>query len=260
MVTWLSWGQRGEGNWIYAKRFDSSGSPQSDNFLVSDNPADYQEIPSLVEAEDLEFESEPEQINIAGDENGNFVIVWVFENEDSRGIRARLYDNTAKPKSEIFQVNTEEDVQGEISVSMNNAGDFIISWMGESGDGNVFAKVYNSSGEVRISDFQVSNYPKLKQGYPSAGIDEDGSFVIAWETGVSEGGQSQDGDKTGISARRFNADGIASGDEFQVNQHWRDWQEETGAAIHNGLFVVTWMSTEVDGDADDISARLFNDS
>jgi hypothetical protein len=100
----------------------------------------------------------------------------------------------------------------------------------------------------------------------------DGSFIIAWSSR-----QDQDGDKEGVYAQRFNADGTpqsrpgdAYGDgseyanpyEFRVNQTTDRFQDEPSVAIRSdGSFVVAWTSrTVIGGIVDSLGVRysVFN--
>ncbi len=72
--------------------------------------------------------------------------------------------------------------------------------------------------------------------------DAQGNYVVVWSS------QNQDGDGWGVYARRFNAAGIAQGNEFQVNTHTAgDQMYATVAMNADGSFIVTWSSNNQDG-------------
>ncbi|MDZ8259486.1 beta strand repeat-containing protein [Nostoc sp. ChiQUE01b] len=79
VISWTSLGQDGDNNGIYARRYNSSGVAQGNEFKVNNTTTDNQNNPSVAIATD-----------------GNFVISWQsFEQDGSNdGIYAQLYNNT----------------------------------------------------------------------------------------------------------------------------------------------------------------------
>ena len=90
-----------------------------------------------------------------------------------------------------------------------------------------------------------------EQGFPTVSMDDDGSFVIAWES------RDQDGSETGIYGRRYDPAGQPIGGEFRLNGYTEGWQEEIGVATKNGTLVGVWISGGFDGDADAIIGRIW---
>ncbi|MHC5858254.1 NHL repeat-containing protein [Nostoc sp.] len=82
VISWQSYGQDGDNNGIYARRYNSSGVAQGSEFLVNDTTTDNQSNPSVAIAAD-----------------GNFVISWQSFEQDgsSDGIYAQLYKNNGVP-------------------------------------------------------------------------------------------------------------------------------------------------------------------
>ncbi len=90
------------------------------------------------------------------------------------------------------------------------------------------------------------------QARPSVAMAADGSFVVAWDSGVG------DGDAEGVFARRFAPDGTTRGGEFRGNT------TPTGAQVRpsigmapDGRFVVTWTSAPQDGNGDGVYAQRY---
>src|SRR5688572_33056997 len=87
------------------------------------------------------------------------------------------------------------------------------------------------------AEFQVNSFTTGPQHNTAVAMDPDGNFVVVW--GAAEGA----GDNYGIFARRFNAAGVAQGDEFRVNTHTPDFQNLPSIAMDaDGDFVVAWNS------------------
>jgi hypothetical protein len=84
-------------------------------------------------------------------------------------------------------------------------------------------------------------------------MDADGDFVITWSS------HGQDGSEYGIYAQRYNAAGVAQGEEFQVNSHTANQQRFSTVAMDaDGDFVITWTSLDQDGGDYGIYAQRYN--
>ncbi|MDX2171429.1 MAG: hypothetical protein SF182_30470 [Deltaproteobacteria bacterium] len=101
--------------------------------------------------------------------------------------------------------------------------------------------------------FPVNTYTAGLQGAPAIGADDQGNFVIAWES------FGQDGDYIGIFAQRFLADGSKSGAELPVNDYVTGPQAAPDVAVGgDGRFVVVWQGYGDGGDSGDVWARPFS--
>ncbi len=103
------------------------------------------------------------------------------------------------------------------------------------------------------AEFQVNTYTSNDQQYPAIAINAEGDFVVAWR---SEG---QDGGSRGIYGQRFNADGTAIGDEFQINTNSVAGCTYCGPSVAvngSGNFIVTWPC--YDSSSEGISARRYD--
>lgn len=87
-------------------------------------------------------------------------------------------------------------------------------------------------------EFQVSVYTVSSQRSADVAGDLAGNFVAVWHS------YGQDGETTGIFARRFDSSGMPVGTEFQVNSYTVGYQYgPTVAARPDGGFVVVWDSS-----------------
>ncbi len=100
-------------------------------------------------------------------------------------------------------------------------------------------------------EFQVPVVANGTQKYPDIGVDNDGDFVVVWE--------STDGNMFGVFARRFNSSGVAQGGQFQINTYTTDDQTRPVVDLDaNGDFVVAWQSDTQDGNLNGVFARRFS--
>ena len=104
-------------------------------------------------------------------------------------------------------VNTYTDGnQMSPDVAVDNTGNFVITWHG-NGDGDdngVYAQKFNSDGTKAGAEFNVNEYVKGGQGYPSIAMDDSGDYIIVWESYSDKGAIV-------IHARRYKSSGEKDG-------------------------------------------------
>jgi hypothetical protein len=80
----------------------------------------------------------------------------------------------------------------------------------------------------------------------------NGDFVVVWDGG-------NDGDDSGVFARRYMSNGQAIGAEFQVNTYTPLDQFIPAVAVAgNGSFVVVWVDDTLDGDREGIFGQRYS--
>jgi hypothetical protein len=155
-----------------------------------------------------------------------------------------------------FPINTytDGDQQGS-DVAMNSVGRFVVTWYSLDQDGSswgVFARIYSPLGIPVVDEFQVNTYTTGSQSVPSVAIDDAGNFVIAWSS------RGQDGSVESVYAQRYNFEGLAQGDEFQVNTYTQGTQFYPQVAMDaDGDFVVVWSCVTDEVLEEGIKARRF---
>jgi hypothetical protein len=198
--------------------------------------------------------------SVAENASGSFVVAWESDGQDGSGLGvfAQRYDAAGVAQGGEFQVNTATTLSNQDipSVGMDAAGNFLVAWRSEIGDGSgsgIFARRYDSAGSPVGGEFQVNTYTPGAQVSPSVGMNALGYFVIAWSSDGS------DGSGYGIAARRFDSAGNALGAEFQVNQYATGDQLAPSVAMGGDAnFAVAWQSADQDGAGTGIFARRFD--
>ena len=155
-----------------------------------------------------------------------------------------------------LQVNTfTQGSQVTPVVAMNDGGAFVVVWQSNSQDGasgGIFAQRFNAVGVRQAAEFQVNTHTASSQEAPTAAMDGEGRFVVAWQS------LEQDGSQNGIFARRFDAAGAPLGGEFQVSTYTYLGQIDPGLGMDgDGDFVIAWASLR-DGAGFGIFARRFD--
>lgn len=243
IITWMSEGQDGELAGIYAKLYNNSGEIIIDEFLVNTCTEKEQIFPS-----------------VTIDNNGNFIITWTSYDQDGDGygVYAKMFDRNGNITKEEFQVNSYiESWQSTSNILMNSEGDFIITWQSWEQDGDdygIYAKIYDNTGDVKKEEFLVNTFTEESQTSPVIGIDNEGNFVITWESGEQNG-------IYGIFAQKFDCTGEPLGREFQVNVSSCQYQTHPSIDMNgNGDYVIAFDSyNNFSAESGfDIYARMFN--
>ena len=186
--------------------------------------------------------------SIATNADGDFVVTWGEGSE----IKARMYNADGTPAGDAFQVNTTTaNDQQNPSVAMNAAGEFVIVWDSAADDGLRFDGSLTVRRERRcpgLHEIRVNADEDARRQYAKVGIDSEGGFVVAWRN--FDAGFSF----SSVYARRFDAAGVAVGDEFIANSDVGFQMSPDVAMTPDGSFVLTWL------DPTTIYARQFDSS
>ncbi|KAB2963325.1 MAG: hypothetical protein F9K16_06895 [Thermoanaerobaculia bacterium] len=138
-----------------------------------------------------------------------------------------------------FQINSyTEGRQDRASVAATADG-FVVVWdgYGQDGAGNgIFGQQFDATGAPVGVEFQVNTATELDEDYPVVSAHPDGSFMVVWErvTGTIP-------ELSSLRGRHFGADGLPSGDDFEIGSHWTSTRllpSITGDG--QGRFVVVW--------------------
>lgn len=260
VITWSSKNQDGSDYGIYAQRFNAAGLPQGNEFRVNSTT-----------------ESSQSGSAVAMDSNGDFVITWSqFMATGGSGLYGQRYNAAGTPQGGEFQIAytppssvsgftispTEPPIiyyQSNSAIAMDPDGNFVIAWQSEPHDGDragIYARRYDSAGIPQGTEFRVNDYTTSMQAMPEIAMDDQGDFVIAWQS------IGQDGHGYGIYARRFESAGTPLGTDFRVNTYTGQNQEFPSIAMDaDGDFVVAWHHTLTEGGSfSSVYAQRFNES
>ena len=188
-IAWMSDLQDGNSGGIFAQRYNAAGVAQGGEFQVNTYTTGDQINPS-----------------VAMDAAGEFAITWQSDAQDGSGfgVDVQRYNSAGIARGNEFLVNTyTTGFQCLPSLSMDAAGDFVITWQSATQDGagyGIQAQRYSAAGIAQGGEFQVNSYTTNNQKYPSVAMDSAGDFAIAW------GSFGQDGSAYGVYAQRYKTD------------------------------------------------------
>jgi hypothetical protein len=239
VISWQSWMEDGNKAGLMAQRYDASGNPVGDEFLVNDETYGDQARPSISARDD-----------------GGFVITWTsFDGQDGsgQGIFAKVYPGTSTGPQPVtltegdeFGVNsTTYSDQIYSNVTNLTDGGFVINWSSLNQDGSgwgVYGQRYDSAGNEIGGEFRVNSHWVADQIEPSATALDNGGFLITWHS------MGQDSSGWGVYGQSYDAGGNTAGGEFQISTQTyahQVWPDAT--TLSDGSVLVVWGSLIQDG-------------
>ncbi len=237
VVTWGSEGSDGSdlGVSIQAQQFNQDGSRRGGEFQVNSYTTSWQLWPAVA-------------LNTIND----FVIVWSSigsygTDTDWFSIQGQRFNAAGIAQGGQFQVSTyTTDWQLLPEITSDGFGQFIVSW-DSGGSAGTDTDSYSVQGQrldaqaIAVGpEFQVNTYTTRRQYYPALAADEQGNFIVVWE---SQGSTGNDQFAASVQGQRFAADGARIGTEFQINTYTTGAQRAPAVAVaDSGDFMVVWAS------------------
>ncbi|MGA2061003.1 MAG: hypothetical protein ABSG67_11015, partial [Thermoguttaceae bacterium] len=180
VIVWESDQQDGSSFGIYGQRYNSAGQRSGGEFQINSYTNDKQVNPS-----------------VAMDSSGDFVVAWSSFGQDGSGygVYAQRFNAAGTRLGSEFRANqTTANFQWQPSVSMDNAGDFVITWstFGQDNDltkdYGIYARMYKANGTDYIStttgsalgEFRVNATVTGDQVTPDVAMDSDGDYTVVW--------------------------------------------------------------------------------
>ena len=220
----------GDGQGIFARRFDSDGTALSSAFQVNTYTTDNQRSPGVAMAP-----------------SGGFAVVWRSDDQDGDGfgIFAQRFDDTGATAGVEFQVNTYTTGNQRLpGITADGSGNLIVAWRDTDLGSNV-AQRYDSNGVPVGTAFLT-----VGRGGPAVAAALGGDFVVT--------GNAYDYGDTGVFGQRYDSSGSPVGAVFQVNTYTTGYQVGSAVATNAvGDFVVVWASNGQDGDGYGVFGQRF---
>jgi hypothetical protein len=181
--------------------------------------------------------------SIAALADGGYVVVWTDSDSNVGDIFAQRYDAAGDP------VGTETRINGTTSLAQDYpvvtaipGGGYAVAWHGNGGSDSdgIFFRAFDAAGDPIFGETRANGTTANIQDFAAITVMSDGSFVVAWESNL------QDGGGLGIYVRRFDAAGTSLGNAALVNETTTDDQRfPSVTALAGGEFVVTWQSFDI---------------
>lgn len=213
----------------------AQAAPVGSEFPVNDFATGSQRYPRLERASD-----------------GGFVVAWqsygsASGDHDEQSVQARRFAADGEPLGAQFQVNGyTTGHQYDVDVAVAPDGRFVVVWQSDGSSGgdtslrSIQARRFAADGTPAGSEFQVNTYTTSSQSNPAVAIAPGGQFVVVWNSSGSSGG---DDSGYSVQGRRFAANGLPAGPDFQLNSYTPGPQGSPDVALlPGGGFVATWSS------------------
>jgi len=180
------------------------------------------------------------------------VVVW--QSASFTG-RMRVFDQEGNSIGDDIMLNSGGTLNSPEVLALAGGG-FVVTWFDNSSvPDHIMSQHYDSAGvkvgpEKQVTIDVTTPVPADQVAMTLLG---DGNYVVTWPA------TGQDGDGFGIVGRIFDAAGDPLGGVFQVNDYAAgDQLAPEAATLPGGGFIVTWESTQGDGDGGAIFARQFD--
>ncbi|MFC1853489.1 hypothetical protein ACFL27_25135 [candidate division CSSED10-310 bacterium] len=239
MVVWYSEGSNygdGDGSSIQGQRFASDGSYLGSQFQVNTYTTSWQGLSS----------------DVSLDSDGDFVVVWQTDKSNygdpAGSVQGQRFASNGSFLGSQFQVNTyTTGGQSYPMVNLDSDGDFVVTWhsYGDGSNSSVQGQRFASNGSFLGSQFQVNTYTFQDQYYADISVDNDGDFVVVWDSFRSDGDTSYNS----IQGQHFGSDGSSIRSQFQVNSYTTLAQVNPAVSVNSeGDYVIVWKSWGSYGD------------
>ncbi|MBO5753619.1 MAG: metallophosphoesterase [Proteobacteria bacterium] len=197
-----------------------------------------------------------EQINpeIAMAPDGRFVVAWEDSSLGKKQIFVRGFD--ANGKQRFADKNVSDAAEGtrrKPDVAMASDGSFVVTWEDDT-DGNggyqVYARRFNADGTAKAKVFTVNSVSDGQQLNPSIGMNEAGTFYIAYED------DADGNDVMRVKARGYDKDGKQIYADTHISEAGEKIADPVVCVASSGNVVYGWYA---DADAHkDVRRRTYD--
>ncbi|MEQ9696028.1 calcium-binding protein, partial [Shimia sp. SDUM112013] len=229
VVVWQDGLSDGDQDGLFGRVFNSDGTAIGSEFQVNTRFTGNQTSPEIV-----------------GLASGGFVVVYDSFGIDGSltGVAGQQFAANGSAVGDEFVINTTvSSAQSIPSITELGNGNIAVTWVGFGADGNNYGiqgQVISASGGLIGDEFVANTFTLGSQYWPDVAALADGGFVVVWDT------DGQDRHSFGAYGQRFNASGVAVGDEFQVHTSDGFAQDKPKAVgLGDGGFVVIWQSNHM---------------
>jgi hypothetical protein len=221
----VAWTGRGAGdaNGVFARVFNSSGSPVTGEIAVNTTKEFAQSYAS-----------------IAADSSGGFAVVWHGNGgSDRKNVMFRHFDGSGAALSDEVVVNeTQAGIQKTPSVALTTDGNFVVAWSGNgAGDTDgIFARRIGGDGTALGGEILVNSDTADVQTTPSVTGADDNGFAVTWADQSSPAPNAN----FEIVFREFSGADVPQSSDIIVNSTLVGRQWNPTIVSVGGNFLVSW--------------------
>lgn len=227
---------KSQGNNIYYRTFDELEIPQIFGTQVSENMATACSTSG----------KECDQPALAVNNTGRFVVGFLQNNGSNQNVFARIYTSVGNPAGNPIQLSTNTSAKFQVSLAMNNNGDFVAVWDSRFQDGNgwgVYGRIFSANGQPKTPEFRINDYTNLDQQYPQVTTDGQNRFTVVWHSFFQVPTSTYT-----VYSHTYNWDGLPLTLEKQVNFTNGTWQSDPALAMNTaGHWLAAWVDNDAGG-------------
>ena len=189
---------------------------------------------------------------------GNNALVVYEEGIGIRDIHARFYDGASFAGEVVIADEVDSVVYPDVAALSD--GRFVVVWL-DAATLDIHARLVSADGALLGEAFDVSRGDGFDY-IPRVAALPDGGFIVTWINQGAAIGPDVNGAVTGILARRFDAAGVAVGDQLLVNTSGPEDSAHlpaVAANISTGRAFIAWRDSlpVIDTEAYGIRGRGF---
>jgi hypothetical protein len=149
LVVW-----QGDPGGVQGRFYDAAGRPRGGEIVLSSGAV------------------RPQQVRVAADASGRYMVVW---NDEAR-VKGRIYGSDGQPATDELAVGFSPQQQGLPDVVADLAGGFLVAWP-ENGDHTLRLQRFGSLGNLVGNEVAITRpgYDVRLAAFPAGG-----GFVLAW--------------------------------------------------------------------------------
>ena len=251
-----------DGGWVIVWRDDTTTGIKLNRYDAT-GTVTVTELQVETESQATQFEPQ-----VAALTNGGYVVTWTSQSSGNAGdgssnaMIAQIFNAAgARVGAEISVNQQTTGAQDTGAVSALAGGGFVVVWEENdvaSGDGSgssVNARVFDDAGLPVSGDIQVNSFTNGAQSNPKVATLANGDFVVTWRS------TGQDTSSGGIYYQRYDATGVALGDEIRVNDRFEGDQTLSDIiALDTGGFAISFVDTSTlpPGSGSDVFVQVFD--
>jgi hypothetical protein len=146
------------------------------------------------------------------DVEGDFIVVWQSYGSDDKdnsgfSIQGQRYKKDGEVQGDQFEVNTyTSSNQFNAAIAVDNDANFVVTWESFGSDQedvdpfSIQGQRFFSSGDPDGDEFQINEYTTGNQNRSSVAIDNEGNYIVAWE---SDGSFGSDTDSKSVQGHAY---------------------------------------------------------
>lgn len=237
LVVWSIKGVDGDRMGVFGQRFDAQNAPVGAEFQVNTYVTHDQKLPRVAVLAD-----------------GSFVVVWEasYHGGFYAGVIGQRYDATGTAIGGEFVAHTETNGgMYEPDITALEGGGFVVVWqasvLGLAKGLEVRVQVFDANGAKVGVEFTANSagmYGNEQYGQNEISVisTADGGFMMSWSSLYDYAGSQL----RGIFVRKFDALGVATSPEFQVNTLDTLWRGDSEIVeLTDGSYIVVWASNAI---------------